>query len=220
MGSDNEEDSSVGQRTPRKEDQKSVVVLDSPSPRSPPNKRVAVGNGECGTDDRRGLLGNSFVRSIAASAQAMYDRMSSACSENSVRSTIPMRMPPNQRECAFVVSLERENARLDCNIDGYGKWKRNRSVIELLEVEEGRIRLVSEKGRLKKGYEDFEYKIVKSDYCHADLGDDFEKKIYKLSLKGEEPVMALITYKWNSEPREFSPTPHGNAKKNLTPFLQ
>ncbi len=162
-----------------------------------------------------------FYGSIREVAEILYKIGGSACSVSTgVRSTVPTRMPDGVRECSFIVALDSEMTRIDINVDAYGKWNYLRSNSEFFAVQSGTTKLVSRNGALKQGRQADCKVSMMNVLSHSDLGEEFQKRVFKLSNVGEQAHIALVSCRWLCEPYEFMPSAHGNAKKNLTPYFR
>ncbi len=193
-----------------------VVDLASPT-HSPYQKKPNLVGASSTVDKENEIFYLTFHNSIIEVAQILMEKTGSLFG---VPSSVPTRMPEGEKQCSYVISLDSMTNKLDCNVDSYGRWKKERSILEYLAVEHGNVVLVSRSGNLKEDCADYEYRITRSDFSHPDLAGDLVKRIFKVNRKGESPHIALIAYKWMCDPYDFVPSCHGNAKKKIAPYFR
>ncbi len=199
----------------RSDDSADCIVV-SPCPKKVDRKRTPVKSVAAEVSD--GPFSLRFCASAVEAAQILYEK-SGACSAEKFAEVVPVKLPDGVWECTYLLSLEWAENRSDLTVDGYGKWNHVVSYSELVRVESGHAELATRKMKLKDGFSlaDCHYKLQWSSFEHRDLGKDvLQKRIFKFGVKDEGPNIALISYKWFVEPFDFTPSPHGNSKKNQT----
>ncbi|MCP4491210.1 MAG: hypothetical protein GY820_28430, partial [Gammaproteobacteria bacterium] len=166
-----------GHSTPEKVKEMCEEFVDLASPSLCPEKKrpnliASPTLSKTETADNGQIFALKFYGASSEVAQILFKLSSSACSSSvGVRSTVPMNMPEKEKECTFVVTLDSEAVRRDCNVDAYGKWFSLRANTEFVSVENGHAKLASRNGVLKRGCH-ADYKISHNMMSHFDLGNE------------------------------------------------